>query len=45
MGYIDLDIDEDFLVESAATCAIVRWATVAKSAAWLAVMIRIIAFA
>ncbi len=28
MGYTDLDVDEDFLVESAATCAIVRWATV-----------------
>jgi hypothetical protein len=45
MGYMGLDIDEDFLVESAATCAIVRWATVAKSAAWLAVWRRIIAFA
>ncbi len=45
MGYIDLDIDDDFLVELAATCAIVQWATVAKSAAWLAVMRRVIAFA
>ncbi len=45
MGYIDLHIDEDFLVESAATCAIVRWATVDQFAAWLAVSRRAITFA
>ena len=44
IGYADFDLDENFLVESAATCAIVRWATVAKSAAWLAVWCRVIAF-
>ena len=29
------DLDKDFSAESAHTCAIVRWATVAKSATWL----------
>ena len=45
MGYTEFDIDGDVLVESADTCAIVWWATVAKSAAWLAVWSRVLSFA
>ena len=38
------DIDEDFSAETADTCAIVRWATVAKSATWLMGWRRAVAF-
>ena len=38
------DIDEDFSAETADTCAIVRWATVAKSATWLMRWRRAVAF-
>ena len=36
--------DIEFSAESADTCAIVRWATVAKSATWLLVWRRAVAF-
>ena len=41
IGFID---GADFSAESAETCAIVRWATVCKSAAWLCVWRRAVAF-
>jgi hypothetical protein len=41
VGFID---GADFSAESADTCAIVRWATVCKSAAWLCVWRRAVAF-